>query len=467
MPSMLPGEAIAHNRAVRARMLEYLGGSDLRATAAVFLSRCDVYTQSAFEARLPADLDFFLENGLDVGRSLWDRESFLAHFDLDYFNFDSPAEAYYDRQRIFRFMEPVAGSMGELLEGYGISPLRLITGRGCHFVWRFSREAPFFSRLVEWGQLPPETGDLCRQPCSPTGETVPLELTRAFVGLGRIMEWLAQEILRDAAGRTELPLRITSTEVAPGERGREIVCIDISAFGDPLHTRVIRLPFSAYGKPREKRDIPSPEVDGRIPDIFCIPQAGMKMAAAVALMQDVEQVIDLAGRVSVRIPDHSEAMEALVAAYVRSDLKRFHDRYYAETPEAPAGGPQTCDRFDPGGLPPCIGRLFDSELLLKAAALQLVVRTLLASDWHPRRIAGLIRSRYERYRQSWPEHWQFFNPAIRADFYGRLFAGLLATGLDDLADFTCRATRDKGYCTDPAGGCDLERFRRILLEKAS
>ncbi|MDA8164354.1 MAG: hypothetical protein M0017_04905, partial [Desulfobacteraceae bacterium] len=326
--------------------------------------------------------------------------------------------------------------------------------------------APFFRELVDWGQLPPETDDLCRQPCSPTGEMVPLALTRAFIGLGRIMEWLAQKVLRGVAGRVGLPVRITSTEVPPDERGREIVCLDISAFGDPLHTRVVRLPFSVYGKPRAGRGIPPPETDGRIPEIFCIPQAGMAIAQALPLMQDVEQVIELAGRVSVAIPDHSEGMAGLVAAYGRSGLRRFHDRYYAENPEPVAKWPETYDRFDPGGLPPCIGRLLDSELLLKAAALQLLVRTLVACGWHPRRIAGLVRSRYERHRHFWPEHWQFFNPAVRADFYGRLFAGMLATGIDDLADFTCQATRAKGYCAGPAGSCDLEPFRHLLLEKA-
>ena len=48
---------------------------------------------------------------------------------------------------------------------------------------------------------------------------------------------------------------------------------------------------------------------------------------------------------------------------------------------------------------------------------------MLALGWHPRHIAGLIASKYAR-----PFGWTQFqggDPATRADFYTRVFAGLV------------------------------------------
>jgi hypothetical protein len=57
-------------------------------------------------------------------------------------------------------------------------------------------------------------------------------------------------------------------------------------------------------------------------------------------------------------------------------------------------------------------------------------------------------------------------PAIRADFYTRLFASLHATGLDPLIDLNCTSTRDKGFCFPPASGsCSLEPMRQTLLSR--
>ena len=82
----------------------------------------------------------------------------------------------------------------------------------------------------------------------------------------------------------------------------------------------------------------------------------------------------------------------------------------------------------------------------------------------PRHIAGLIRSKYER-NYGWGNHWYLYDAATRADFYARLFSGLLAAGRDGLIDFNCRSTQEKGYC--PGGECheNLSETRRQLLER--
>ncbi len=48
---------------------------------------------------------------------------------------------------------------------------------------------------------------------------------------------------------------------------------------------------------------------------------------------------------------------------------------------------------------------------------------------------------------------------MRADFYVRLFAGQVATGLDQGIDQNCVSQAQKGYCLRPWCGYSLEAFR--------
>ena len=40
-----------------------------------------------------------MEEGVDIDRSLLDKESLIAHLDIEYVNFDSPAESYLNPER--------------------------------------------------------------------------------------------------------------------------------------------------------------------------------------------------------------------------------------------------------------------------------------------------------------------------------------------------------------------------------
>jgi len=119
-------------------------------------------------------------------------------------------------------------------------------------------------------------------------------------------------------------------------------------------------------------------------------------------------------------------------------------------------------------LPPCVRHIavWPNDLLLKPAGMQLMTRCLLAARWHPRHIAGFIRSKFENPAFNWGVDWNDYVPAIRADFYTRLFAGQIATGLDRLIDLNCTSTREKGFCFPPASGsCCLEPVRQTLLQQ--
>jgi hypothetical protein len=172
----------------------------------------------------------------------------------------------------------------------------------------------------------------------------------------------------------------------------------------------------------------------------------------------------LARRASVQIPEQSRGMEDLIASYRASALASFHDRFYQDEHDPPEVWPQTYDRIPLDPLPACARRLLEqpNDWLLKPAGIQLLVRVLLSMGWSPRHIAGLIRSKYER-DYGWGATWHQYDAATRADFYVRLFAGLIATGLDRLDDFNCLATRGKGYCCNASCGALLESYRNRLL----
>jgi hypothetical protein len=119
-------------------------------------------------------------------------------------------------------------------------------------------------------------------------------------------------------------------------------------------------------------------------------------------------------------------------------------------------------------LPPCTRHILEhpNDLLQRPGCIQRVVRVLLAIGWHPRHIAGLIRSKYER-DYGWGDQWSGYDPGTRADFYARVFTGLFVTGVDDLVDFNCQSAREEGICFVARCTENLEHFRESLLERRS
>ncbi|MBV8201554.1 MAG: hypothetical protein JOZ15_13105, partial [Acidobacteria bacterium] len=216
--------------------------------------------------------------------------------------------------------------------------------------------------------------------------------------------------------------------------------------------RGIRIPFTAYRKGAHLGA--PPELQDEL--VVVVPVVAGDERSARAAMRDLALAAAFARSTSVAIPEASRATESVVAAYLASDLAASHGRFEAVAPEPPERWAQTYDRLDLAGLPLCARHILaePNDLLLQPAAIQIVVRTLLAQGWQPRHVAGLIASKYRR-DHGWVPGLHFFDPGLRADFYVRLFAGLLATGLDSLVDCNCQSTREKGYCPGRECGWDL------------
>jgi len=459
--------AVYANPAVRMRLIEFLGGDALEHATAAYIAQTDGCKFDPRTLRPPTDLDHFLSSDLDIARSLADIAAVLFHLDVEYVNFDSPGEAFQNPTRTFELQEPVVRVIETLLLEWGITPLHMITGQGHHFIWRIRRGTDLAGSIAALCPAP-ELLDACQQRVpSALQSFIDREAQRSFAAVGLLMEYVAHRVKDAAYPLSALPVELTAVHVGPsGSNQREIISLDISEYGDPLHTRSVRMPYTNYLKPWVIRFAREHGLEGQLLPIRTIPLHEIDVQQAIRVRQSELGVIDLAHRAATHIPEQAEGTARLLEDYLTSHLRRFHQRFYADQHDAKERWHETYDRTELHVLPACARHIatWPNDLLLKPAGMQLITRCLLAAGWHPRHIAGFIRSKFENPAFNWGVNWEDYVPAVRADFYTRVFAGLYDTGLDGLVDFNCTSTREKGFCFPSVeGNCTLEPSIQKLL----
>ena len=452
--------------AVRQRLVEYLGGDTLDAATAVYLTHSDGCLFQRSELHPPAELQWFLDRELDIARSMADRESLLLHLDIEYVNFDSPGVAYLDPLRTFELQEPVVRVIERLLLEWGIEPLHMITGQGHHFVWRVKFESEVAKRIAALKPSPELVAACMERVGEGVGAGISEDQQGTFTAMALPMEYLAHRIKWEAAPHTSLPVEITAVHVGPcATRQREMISIDISEYGDPLHTRMVRLPYTNYLKPWITGLAREMGIENELPRFRTLPLYEMDVRQAIQCRQDEQAVIELARRAGGRIPRQERGTAKFLDEYMASPLRKFHEYFYSESHHPKELWKDTYDLVDLNRFAPCVQHLLETpnDRLLKPAGMQLVSRALLAEGWHPRHIAGLIRSKFENSEHGWGVDWHEYEAGTRADFYTRLFTGLWATRVDELVDFNCISTQEKGFCPGPVfGKCILDRYHEIL-----
>lgn len=425
-------------------MIEFMGGDGLDSATCCFIAGCCDATDPDFNISTPDRLPVFLENQREVGRSLWDKNDLIADLDIDYVNFDFPAEPFLDQQRTFELQQPIRDAAEAVFNRLNLPVLHALTGRGQHFTWRIRSSSTAFHGVEGFGRLPTHMNQQYRSPHPPQGRIIGQPMAQAFAGLGLIMEYLAHLILAEAEQHSSIPIFPTAVESGTQQRGTEMVSIDISEYGDPLYTRAVCMPFSLYLKPLRDRHILHPKIEPRIADMAMVPTRGRSSSDMLQIMRNLGRAADWAGHVDCRIPDGSAGMARLARHYCNSRLRRFHDYFYSQEHNPPDQWPSTYDRFDTSSLPQDVQKTlaFPNEDLLKPVVIKRLVEVLMDRGWHPRHIAGLMRSKYER-DYGWLNEWYVYDAATRADFYARLFSGL-ASGPCELSCNT-----DKACCKYP------------------
>jgi hypothetical protein len=450
---------------VRARIHEFLGATKDQEPSCEFVAAADESASPPFAPYSPRALNSFLDRGLEICRSLWDRDALVADFDIEFINFDNPAAVFLEPERVFAIQQPVVGAIERLLHEYCIEPLHVLSGRGHHFVWRVEQSSDEFEKLSALGRGPSSLWECETEVHPPNDRAVPIELARAFAGLGLVMEFLAHQVKQIAAPHTEIPVELTAVEVGPSKHGREMISIDISEYGDPLYSRTIRAPFSVYLKPWQQAWAFDVDTLAKLQPFFVVPLQGSNWPQGILAMRDSHLAVELAKHGSTRIPDGTFGTGQLLQHYNKSKLAKFHADFYSQEQHPATLWPETYDRQPLEILPACarVALEMPNDLLLRPAFIRRLVRVMLALGWHPRHIAGLICSKYRR-DFAWT---QFVNvdPATRADFYTRVFAGLFAAGTDDLVDFNCVSAQDQGTCTFSNCGHNLLHFKTSALER--
>jgi hypothetical protein len=209
----------------------------------------------------------------------------------------------------------------------------------------------------------------------------------------------------------------------------------------------------------------STETLENLPPFFVIPLDGLDWRRGIAVARDPDLVAELAARAPTKIPDSTHGTGRLLADYEQSGLAKFHRHFYSQEQHAPERWPETYDRLSMEILPACARLALEqpNDLLLRPAWIRRVVLILMALGWHPRHIAGLICSKYQR-DFGWTQFTDV-DPSTRADFYTRVFSGLFMAGVDDLVDFNCVSAGEQETCTFANCGFNLAAFKKSALER--
>ncbi len=437
--------------AVRSRIAEYCGGSMAPPAASCVhpiagyggvrrLSEPDGGPVAGPASMVGA----LFAQGADVCRSLADNQGTLFHLDLDYTSPSDPSEPFRRPQRVFARLEPVYRDALERLARYSVHPLSLMTARGYHLVFRVRRGSPFHRSLCEIGMV--NESLRARYGRQEGGLPGALDMGRAHEGAGRLAEHLGHEMLYGLRGRTTVP--VTLADVPPSGRG-PFICLDLSAYGDPLFGRYIRCAFSSNQKAWMGGLVP------QRPFVLVLPRR-RSYAEVLEAREDPAAAARLARVENAAIPNAPAECLAWVNDYRGSALARFHDAFERGPQMQRADWPYSYDSLDLRAFPECVRRALETPnpTLLAPVFLRTVTLALWALGWHPRSVAGLIRSRFEA-NHGWSGYWSRYDAAARAEFYVRVLSGAVAAGLDAPSDFTCESQALRGACAQQACGHDL------------
>jgi hypothetical protein len=457
---------------VRERVREYCGDKGDGAMTAVYLAaltgaESPRATWDHATLHPPDALDQLFADGADISRSLWDTDGLLLHLDIDYQNTDYPGEAWHHPADVFFKLEPVYRAVRHMLRRFDLPLFAVMTGQGYHFTGIVPLGSPVIDRLA---QLVPEMPNWL--PTLPERHPGPRpELTvrhaRAYNGLGLVMEYLAHGVLRRARRRTPVPIVLNGTVVGAGLAGRDCVSIDLSCYGDPLDVRHIRVAFGAYQKHRFRPDVVGVRASTEVPPLVAVPRDGA-LTPLPADARDVRHASRAARTASAVLPQAAGGAGRLVDGYLRSPLAEFHRRFYATRARTAAERDELFQAVPLASLPNCVAQPLaqPNDLLLRPAQVQHVTRWFLAEGVAPRDIAALVQSRYDG-DCDWGDHWRMRDARTRAEFDVRVFAGLIATGVDRATDFNCRSAQEKDLCPSQPCGHDLRVDQHRLLAMVS
>ncbi len=444
---------------VRARVEEFCGGKDFSCEYLVGFGPGLLRRGWRRPLRLTVGrtgLTGLMEEGLDLFRSVWDTSSTLAVWDVEYFNLDSWRGLYRDQDGHFALIEPAWRAITSLLNRYGVRFIDDTTASGYHFVSRIPFSSPVHARVESIGRIEESLarryrgtaeGDEKRR--RPVGEREAL----GYSGIGRLMEYLCHRVIAEVnGGDSPIPATISDTAGGGSGRGREGINLDITQYADPIYMRTIRTTFSTHQKHKVYTRLVGEDTAREVGVFAALPRAGLDYRELTRFRRDLSAAAEYSGRVGGFIPDAAAGWKSVLEDYLASPLHRFHADFDEYRPGRSGRPPE----LDPASLPPCVAAATKNPNpeLLRPTNLRNLCRVLMRRKWHPRRIADYIRARYEE-DHGWEVDWNKYHPEVRANFWSRVFCGMISTGLDRFEDFNCDSLQASGFCPSPRCGFSL------------
>jgi len=392
------------------------------------------------------DFQTLLDDGADVCRSLADRGGTLIQIDIDYVDPENAEDIHLQPADCFARIEPIYREVCSAFHSYGVPTIDLLTARGYHLSTRIPAGSPFHAAILEIGNI----GAPLLSKYNALGGAARVRLGRAHEGAGRLLEYLVHRIIRNLSGKTEIPVVLADV---PRAGGGPYVCLDLSAHGDPLFERNIRCAFSSNQKTRD--------LTPSRPFTINVPCRSQPLPRLLQARENLAEATQLAECVHTVIPDARGDDLRWVEEYRGGDLARFHEAFDRGRHDPPEKWPQTYDRIDLGSLPPCVRLPLEqpNPALLQPVWIRTLALALWGMGWHPRSVAGLIRSKYER-DFGWGSMWYRYDAAARADFYVRLFCGAMACGIDP--GFSCEFQAARGACPLPNCAYALSDYKNTI-----
>ncbi|MEM3342117.1 MAG: hypothetical protein QW728_05445, partial [Thermoplasmata archaeon] len=371
----------------------------------------------------------------------------------------------------FKRLEPVYKVIKSIWDFYSIDYITVMTGQGYHFVSRVPKTAQVHKDLEKIGKIQSTLAGKYQHipPGSRRKHTVDLDMGTAYDGAGRLMEFLAQEIMKKASSQCDMPIVISDVAVGRGKKGREGISLDLTMYADPLFMRDIRTPFSTHQKHKVMRYKVGDWIASKIPVQVTIPRRIYTKGGEIIekgldelleMRRHFRKCADYAAQVVTKIPDASLGFEKVMADYLKSSLYRFHQYFDSTEHDDWRNWSNTYDKLDKSWYPPCVTIPIENPnpALLKPTNIQTLCRCFLARGWHPKHIGGFLRSKYER-NYNWEENWNKYDAASRANWWARVYCGLIATGVDDEVDLNCVSHQEKEFCPVPWCGYNLASYK--------
>ncbi len=413
----------------------------------------------------------------DIFRSIWDKKSNLCVIDIEYFSKKYPGETYVNQERVFWELEPTLQCMKLIFLSYGIKPLITATGQGYHISFRIDKKKdnednPVYNELKEIGQVEDTLRGKYQHLSLESRRSRPVtdEEGKVYDALGKLVEYVTHKTMK-SAHKYGNKMPIVVGDIAVGNEKGEAISIDLSAFANPLYMRDIRLPFSKHHKHKMKKDLGNDikEIRTAVAVPRFTPCNGNELTLDELFnnRRNYRNCANYANAITTEIPECSEGILKLINEYKQSKLYEFHKDFDNMKEDSPSSWNLTYDRFELEKVPPCVSHMLSNPnpWLLQPTVIQTLVRTLAGKGWwHPKHIAGLIRSKYER-DHKWEVNFHKYDANTWATVWTRIYAGMLATGTDELIDFNCVSHQQKGmgwdrpYCVTPNCGNSLGNYR--------